>query len=92
MLRRQAALDRKLELARADSRLHDILRLGAYQLRAQARIAGRGFLQPVNYGEGRFWLASRMESAGPQELDRGTVLIRGIQVIQVTQSLGAVFL
>ena len=33
-----------------------------------------------------------MESAGPQELDRGTVLIRGIQVIQVTQSLGAVFL
>ena len=38
MLRRQAALDRKLELARADSRLHDILRLGAYQLRAQARV------------------------------------------------------
>ncbi len=38
MLRRQAALDRKLELARADSRLHDILRLGAYQLRAQTRV------------------------------------------------------
>jgi len=38
VLRRQAALDRKLELARADSRLHDILRLGAYQLRAQARV------------------------------------------------------
>ena len=38
VLRRQAALDRTLELPTADSRLRDILRLGAYQLRALARV------------------------------------------------------
>jgi len=38
VLRQQARLDRALELATADPRLHDILRLGAYQLRALARV------------------------------------------------------
>jgi len=38
VLRRQAELDRALVLATADPLLHDILRLGAYQLRALARV------------------------------------------------------
>src|SRR5690348_17619510 len=33
VLRRRAELDRALDLSRADPRLHDVLRLGAYQLR-----------------------------------------------------------
>jgi 16S rRNA (cytosine967-C5)-methyltransferase len=38
VLRRGAQLDRMLELATANPRLHDVLRLGAYQLRALARV------------------------------------------------------
>jgi len=38
VLRRQAELDRALELERADPRLHDVLRLGAYQLRCLTRV------------------------------------------------------
>jgi 16S rRNA (cytosine967-C5)-methyltransferase len=38
VLRRRAALDAALELTRADRRLHDILRLGAYQLRFLSRV------------------------------------------------------
>jgi 16S rRNA (cytosine967-C5)-methyltransferase len=38
VLRSQAALDGALELRSADPRLHEILRLGAYQLRALARV------------------------------------------------------
>lgn len=38
VLRRRAQLDSLLELATADPRLHDVLRLGAYQLRALARV------------------------------------------------------
>jgi 16S rRNA (cytosine967-C5)-methyltransferase len=38
VLRRQAQLDGALALATADPRLHDILRLGAYQLCALARV------------------------------------------------------
>lgn len=38
VLRRQAELDRRLELTSADPRLHDILRLGVYQLAALARV------------------------------------------------------
>ncbi len=38
MLRRRAELDESLNLSRADPRLHDILRLGAYQLRALDRV------------------------------------------------------
>ncbi len=38
MLRRRAELDDALNLTRADPRLHDILRLGAYQLRALDRV------------------------------------------------------
>lgn len=38
VLRRQAPLDRTLDLSRADHRLHDILRLGAYQLRFLSRV------------------------------------------------------
>ena len=38
VLRRQAELDRTLELERADPRLHDVLRLGAYQLRCLTRV------------------------------------------------------
>jgi len=38
VLRSRADLDRALELTTADPRLHDILRLGAYQLRALARV------------------------------------------------------
>jgi 16S rRNA (cytosine967-C5)-methyltransferase len=38
VLRRRAQLDRVLPLASADPRLHDILRLGAYQLRALGRV------------------------------------------------------
>ncbi len=38
MLRRRAALDRTLGLAHADPRLHDILRLGLYQLRCLGRV------------------------------------------------------
>ncbi len=38
MLRRQRELDSALELDRADPRLHDVLRLGAYQLRWLTRV------------------------------------------------------
>jgi len=38
VLRRRAQLDRTLPLSTADPRLHDILRLGAYQLRALDRV------------------------------------------------------
>ena len=38
VLRRQAELDRVLDLDRADPRLHDVLRLGAYQLRCLTRV------------------------------------------------------
>ena len=38
VLRRQRALDAALDLTRADPRLHDILRLGAYQLHNLARV------------------------------------------------------
>jgi len=38
VLRRQAELDRALDLDRADPRLHDVLRLGAYQLRCLTRV------------------------------------------------------
>jgi len=38
VLRRQAELDRALDLGRADPRLHDVLRLGAYQLRCLTRV------------------------------------------------------
>jgi 16S rRNA (cytosine967-C5)-methyltransferase len=38
ILRRQAELDRALTLAHVDPRLHDILRLGLYQLRCLARV------------------------------------------------------
>src|SRR5947207_14055495 len=38
VLRRRAELDRMLELATADPRLHDVLRIGAYQLRALTRV------------------------------------------------------
>lgn len=38
VLRRRAELDRTLDLSRADPRLHDVLRLGAYQLRWLNRV------------------------------------------------------
>lgn len=38
VLRRRAQLDGMLELASVDPRLHDVLRLGAYQLRELARV------------------------------------------------------
>ena len=38
VLRGQADLDRRLRLRHADPRLHDVLRLGAYQLAALARV------------------------------------------------------
>jgi 16S rRNA (cytosine967-C5)-methyltransferase len=38
VLRRRAALDRALDLSRADARLHDVLRLGAYQLWFLSRV------------------------------------------------------
>jgi len=38
VLRRQAELDRALALRTTDPRLHDVLRLGAYQLRALTRV------------------------------------------------------
>ncbi len=38
VLRHQADLDRRLDLSRTDPRLHDVLRLGAYQLRALTRV------------------------------------------------------
>jgi 16S rRNA (cytosine967-C5)-methyltransferase len=38
VLRRQRELDTELELDRADPRLHDVLRLGAYQLRWLTRV------------------------------------------------------
>src|SRR5881296_4546559 len=38
VLRSQADLDQVLALATADPRVHDVLRLGAYQLRALARV------------------------------------------------------
>ena len=38
VLRRRAELDRVLDLTRADPRLHDVLRLGAYQLRWLTRV------------------------------------------------------
>jgi 16S rRNA (cytosine967-C5)-methyltransferase len=38
VLRQQADLDRALDLPRTDPRLHDVLRLGAYQLRCLTRV------------------------------------------------------
>jgi 16S rRNA (cytosine967-C5)-methyltransferase len=38
VLRRQSELDRALDISRADPRLHDVLRLGAYQLRCLTRV------------------------------------------------------
>jgi 16S rRNA (cytosine967-C5)-methyltransferase len=38
VLRRRSELDRALDLSRADPRLHDVLRLGAYQLRWLTRV------------------------------------------------------
>ncbi|PYP20368.1 MAG: hypothetical protein DMD54_00840, partial [Gemmatimonadetes bacterium] len=38
VLRRQGELDSALDLSRADPRLHDVLRLGAYQLRWLSRV------------------------------------------------------
>jgi 16S rRNA (cytosine967-C5)-methyltransferase len=38
VLRRQSELDRALDLSRADPRIHDVLRLGAYQLRCLTRV------------------------------------------------------
>jgi len=38
VLRRQVDLDRAIDLSRADRRLHDLLRLGAYQLRFLSRV------------------------------------------------------
>ena len=38
VLRRQSELDDALDLSRADPRLHDVLRLGAYQLRCLTRV------------------------------------------------------
>ena len=38
VLRRQRELDSALDLSRADPRLHDVLRLGAYQLRWLSRV------------------------------------------------------
>ena len=38
VLRRRAELDRTLSLETVDPRLHDVLRLGAYQLRALTRV------------------------------------------------------
>jgi len=38
VLRQQAELDRELDLPRTDPRLHDVLRLGAYQLRCLSRV------------------------------------------------------
>src|SRR5256712_13802022 len=38
VLRRQRELDTALDLGRADPRLHDVLRLGAYQLRWLTRV------------------------------------------------------
>ena len=38
VLRRQAELDRALGLSHADPRIHDVLRLGAYQLRCLTRV------------------------------------------------------
>jgi 16S rRNA (cytosine967-C5)-methyltransferase len=38
VLRRQSELDSALDLSRADPRLHDVLRLGAYQLRCLTRV------------------------------------------------------
>ncbi len=38
VLRRQSELDRALHLSHADPRIHDVLRLGAYQLRCLTRV------------------------------------------------------
>ncbi len=38
MLRHRAALDRVVDLSRADARVHDILRLGVFQIRELARV------------------------------------------------------
>ena len=38
VLRRQSELDRALDLSHADPRIHDVLRLGAYQLRCLTRV------------------------------------------------------
>src|SRR5437879_11692945 len=46
VLRRRAQLDRMLELATANPRLHDVLRLGAYQLRALARVPAYAAVSP----------------------------------------------
>src|SRR5438093_4529003 len=46
VLRTQADLDRVLALATADPRVHDVLRLGAYQLRALARVPAPAAVSP----------------------------------------------
>ena len=81
VLRRQAELDRALELQRADPRLHDVLRLGAYQLRCLTRVprhaavstsvelaretAGEGPARFVNQALRKLGVGGQVSGVGP---------------------------
>ena len=80
VLRRQSELDEALDLTRADPRLHDVLRLGAYQLRCLTRVpkhaavatsvelaretAGEGPARFVNYALRTLAIGSPLSGTG----------------------------
>jgi 16S rRNA (cytosine967-C5)-methyltransferase len=85
VLRRQSELDSALDLSRADPRLHDVLRLGAYQLRCLTRVpkhaavatsvelaretAGEGPARFVNYTLRRLAIGYRLLAIGSSHPD-----------------------
>lgn len=85
VLRRQAELDRALDLERADPRLHDVLRLGAYQLRCLTRVprhaavstsvelaretAGEGPARFVNYTLRKLGVGGQVSGVGGSHPD-----------------------
>lgn len=70
VLRRQAELDRALDLARADPRLHDVLRLGAYQLRCLTRVPPHAAVSTS--------VALAREAAGPKAAGYANRILRAL--------------
>jgi 16S rRNA (cytosine967-C5)-methyltransferase len=80
VLRRRSSVDALLDLDRADRRLHDILRLGAYQLRFLSRIPAHAAVSTsvdlarhaAGEGAARYVNQALRAIARTQETDRGT--------------------
>jgi len=80
VLRRQAELDRTLDLTRADPRLHDVLRLGAYQLHCLTRVPPHAAVatsvelarETAGEGPARFVNQALRKLTGPGDRGPGT--------------------